>query len=66
MAAEFIEKLEQGTAHNLTQGATNLSGGQKQRLSMARAFIRKPAILVLDDTTSALDSISEKANTTCH
>lgn len=60
-ATEFIEKLEQGTEHQLTQGATNLSGGQKQRLSIARAFIRKPPILVLDDTTSALDSISEKA-----
>lgn len=61
VATEFIDKLELGTAHELTQGATNLSGGQKQRLSMARAFVRKPAILVLDDTTSALDSISEKA-----
>ena len=61
VATEFIEKLEQGTEHQLTQGATNLSGGQKQRLSMARVFIRKPPILVLDDTTSALDSISEKA-----
>lgn len=61
VATEFIDKLDLGTAHELTQGATNLSGGQKQRLSMARAFVRKPAILVLDDTTSALDSISEKA-----
>lgn len=61
VATEFIDKLGSGTEHELTQGATNLSGGQKQRLSMARAFIRKPAILVLDDTTSALDSISERA-----
>lgn len=44
----------------LSQGATNLSGGQKQRLALTRAFVRKPAILVLDDTTSALDSASEK------
>ncbi|WP_332649202.1 ABC transporter ATP-binding protein [Lysinibacillus sp. 54212] len=59
-ASEFVDKLPAGTAHRLTQGATNLSGGQKQRLAMARAFIRKPAILILDDVTSAVDSISEK------
>lgn len=58
---EFVEKLEKGKQQILSQGATNLSGGQKQRLAMARAFIRKPSILVLDDTTSAVDSISEKA-----
>lgn len=60
-AAEFVGKLPDREQHQLTQGATNLSGGQKQRLAMARAFIRKPSILVLDDTTSAVDSISEKA-----
>lgn len=59
-ATEFVEKLSAGTDHLLTQGATNLSGGQKQRLAMARAFVRKPPILVLDDVTSAVDSISEK------
>lgn len=59
-ATEFVEKLPDGTNHRLTQGATNLSGGQKQRLAMARAFVRKPNILVLDDVTSAVDSISEK------
>ncbi|MFJ7662505.1 ABC transporter ATP-binding protein [Lysinibacillus sp. NPDC097162] len=59
-ASEFVDKLEQGLAHELSQGATNLSGGQKQRLALTRAFVRKPAILVLDDTTSALDSASEK------
>ena len=60
-AYEFVKKLEDGVDHQITQGATNLSGGQKQRLAMARAFIRKPSILILDDTTSAVDSISEKA-----
>lgn len=59
-ATEFVEKLPAGTDHQLTQGATNLSGGQKQRLAMARAFVRKPSILILDDVTSAVDSISEK------
>lgn len=59
-ATEFVDKLPTGTNHELTQGATNLSGGQKQRLAMARAFVRKPEILVLDDVTSAVDSISEK------
>ncbi|WP_431808264.1 ABC transporter ATP-binding protein [Lysinibacillus sphaericus] len=59
-ATEFVAKLEQGPAHELSQGATNLSGGQKQRLALTRAFVRRPAILVLDDTTSSLDSASEK------
>lgn len=59
-ALEFVEKLDDKAQYTVTQGATNLSGGQKQRLAMARAFIRKPAILILDDTTSAVDSISEK------
>ena len=60
-ALEFVEKLAEGVDYGVTQGATNLSGGQKQRLAMARAFIREPKILVLDDTTSAVDTISERA-----
>ncbi|MFE3576413.1 ABC transporter ATP-binding protein [Lysinibacillus sp. NPDC059133] len=59
-ATEFVDRLDNGLAHELTQGATNLSGGQKQRLALTRALVRQPAILVLDDTTSALDSASEK------
>ena len=59
-AAEFVETLPDKERHVLTQGATNLSGGQKQRLAMARAFIRKPSIFILDDTTSAVDAILEK------
>ena len=58
-ASEFIEKLDGQFTHELMQGATNLSGGQKQRISMARAFIRQPKVLVLDDSTSAIDAISE-------
>ncbi|MGN1385977.1 MAG: ABC transporter ATP-binding protein [Bacillus sp. (in: firmicutes)] len=60
-AAEFVRKLDGELDYSLTQGATNLSGGQKQRISIARAFIRKPAIIVLDDSTSAVDALSEAA-----
>lgn len=60
-ATEFINKLEDQFEHHLAQGGNNLSGGQKQRLSIARALIRKPAILIFDDSTSAVDAISEKA-----
>ena len=60
-AFEFVSKLEDGVDHSISQHGTNLSGGQKQRLALSRAFIRKPAILILDDTTSAVDTISEKA-----
>jgi ATP-binding cassette subfamily B multidrug efflux pump len=60
-ASEFIEKLDQRFSHPLLQGAANLSGGQKQRLSMARAFIREAKIIILDDSTSAIDALSETA-----
>ena len=59
VAKEFIDRMEDRYSALLFQGATNLSGGQKQRLSMARAFIREPKILILDDSTSAIDAISE-------
>jgi ATP-binding cassette, subfamily B, multidrug efflux pump len=57
---EFISSFDDKFKHKLNQKATNLSGGQKQRLSIARAFIRKPAILILDDSTSAVDAKSEE------
>jgi ATP-binding cassette, subfamily B, multidrug efflux pump len=60
-ASEFIKQFDRRFSHELMQGATNLSGGQKQRLSMARAFIREPKILILDDSTSAIDALSESA-----
>ena len=57
----FIMGLPEGFDTRLTQGGTNVSGGQKQRLCIARAMLRKPAILILDDSTSAVDSATEAA-----
>jgi len=54
-ATEFIDTMEGGYAHEISQGGSNVSGGQKQRLSIARALIRKPEIYVFDDSFSALD-----------
>jgi len=59
-ALEFVEKYDDDVEHQLSFGAKNLSGGQKQRIAMARAFIKDAKILILDDTTSAVDTISEK------
>ena len=58
-AEEFILKTEKGYDTLLGQGGVNLSGGQKQRLSLARALVREPKILILDDCTSALDAQTE-------
>lgn len=60
-AYDFIMALPDGFDTLLTQGGTNVSGGQKQRLCIARAMLRKPAVLILDDSTSAVDSATEAA-----
>jgi ATP-binding cassette subfamily B protein len=59
-AHEFILKQVKGYDTKLGQGGVNLSGGQKQRISIARALIKKPHILILDDSTSAVDVTTEK------
>ncbi|MCM1468793.1 MAG: ABC transporter ATP-binding protein/permease, partial [Alistipes sp.] len=57
----FIRSLEKGYDTELEHGGANLSGGQKQRLCIARALLKKPKILILDDSTSAVDTATDAA-----
>ncbi len=58
-ADEFIGRLENGYDTEMGQGGVNVSGGQKQRLCIARAILKKPKVMILDDSTSAVDTATE-------
>jgi ATP-binding cassette, subfamily B, multidrug efflux pump len=60
-AKEIVEEKSEGISYEIAQGGTNVSGGQKQRLSIARALVKKPEVLVFDDSFSALDFKTDAA-----
>ena len=60
-AHDFIMSFPDGYDTELTQGGTNVSGGQKQRICIARALLKNPKVMILDDSTSAVDTATEAA-----
>ena len=60
-AHDFVSAFPEGYDHHIEQGGSNVSGGQKQRLCIARALLKKPKILILDDSTSAVDTRTDAA-----
>ena len=58
-ADEFLERMPDGLDTDLGQGGVNVSGGQKQRLCIARAILKQPKVLILDDSTSAVDTATD-------